>query len=343
MDGAQAPDHFAALDADHAAGGEEFLQRLEGSGVVGRMTVDGHKNDAVGDIEIRVGRRQALAVVFHDAGHRDRDDVEGLAVLVLHGTEPLQIILKGFIILVLWVLLHDRDDGVRTHEARDVVHVAVRVVADNAVAQPEDVGHAQEALQVILYLDLDELGVSILVQKALLGREKRPLAVHVDRSALEHDTGLDAFHPQIFRGVLGDDVVQVPRPVLLAPRVEDPIQDFDLLLPALAVFRHEDGSVVAGPGVVRRELMEDDIVEDVVPLQHRPHLHLHLRVLHVDMDRLMDVERLDHLDPNRRYELHPARPGLRIVWPREPRRFMGFEFRGHAEAFEGVLDHYWFL
>ena len=73
------------------------------------------------------------------------------------------------------VRLHDRHDGARRDEAREVVDVTVRVVALDAVAEPDDLGHAERVAQHALDVRAAQRRVAVRVQQALLGREQRAL------------------------------------------------------------------------------------------------------------------------------------------------------------------------
>ena len=65
-----------------------------------------------------------------------------------------------------------------------------------------------------------ERRVAVRVQQALLGREQRARAVHLDRAALEHDVGLrEARHAQRLGHLPADEPIAVERRVLAAPRV----------------------------------------------------------------------------------------------------------------------------
>ena len=93
-----------------------------------------------------------------------------------------------------------------------------------------------------------------MVQQALLGGEQRALAVGVEGAALEHERRLVAAHaPGLGDGRRHLRVLVVGREVL-APAVEAEVHHRDLTL----VVAHEDGAVVADPGVVERDGEEVD-------------------------------------------------------------------------------------
>ena len=69
-------------------------------------------------------------------GHRELDDLERLSVLVGHRAQPAQVVLERAVVLVAPVRLDRGHHRARVHEPRDVVDVAVRVVAGDALAEP---------------------------------------------------------------------------------------------------------------------------------------------------------------------------------------------------------------
>ena len=80
--------------------------------------------------------------------------------------EPLEVLAERLVVGVVWVVLDDGDDGSRVDEAREIVHVAVGVVALDAVAQPEDVSHAEIVPEMALDLARLELRIAVGVEQA---------------------------------------------------------------------------------------------------------------------------------------------------------------------------------
>ena len=98
--------------------------------------------------------------------HRERFDFERAAVLIAHRAEAREVVLKDFVIHVGGIVLDDGDDRVGRDEAREVVDVSVGVVAGDAVAEPQHVGHAEIGAQVILDVGAAERGIAIGVEQA---------------------------------------------------------------------------------------------------------------------------------------------------------------------------------
>ena len=73
------------------------------------------------------------------ARHRQLDDLERPAVLVGHRSQAAAgFPASGSWLASLRIRLDHGDDRARPDEARQIVDVAVRVVADDAVAEPEN-------------------------------------------------------------------------------------------------------------------------------------------------------------------------------------------------------------
>src|SRR5688500_277342 len=97
---------------------------------------------------------------------------------------------------------HDHTGG---DESRDVVDVAVRVVADAALAEPDRLADAEAVAERPLVAGAVEPRIAYLFvrEEPLLGHEHGPLAVGLDPTSLEHETrarirtcGLEARQPR---------------------------------------------------------------------------------------------------------------------------------------------------
>ena len=113
-------------------------------------------------------------------------------------------------VLVGRVLLMGEHHHARRHEARDVVHMPMRVVADAALAEPDRLADPELLGEGALVVGAREAGVPHLhvAQQPLLGHEHRALAVGLDTAALEHHTSLAVVPRRLVQrepGVLGDE------------------------------------------------------------------------------------------------------------------------------------------
>ncbi len=98
----------------------------------------GAARPTVGDVEVGIARRQPSSFVHDGRRHRQLEHLERAAVGEARPVEPLAILGQRLVVFVAAVGLDDRDDEVFGDEAREVVDVAVGVVADDAVTEPDD-------------------------------------------------------------------------------------------------------------------------------------------------------------------------------------------------------------
>jgi hypothetical protein len=74
--------------------------------IVVPAAVGRHYNRRIADVEIGVGGRQALVVVYNSIGHGQFNYIQLLAVEQAHGFEALQVLLQQVIVLVVFIFLH---------------------------------------------------------------------------------------------------------------------------------------------------------------------------------------------------------------------------------------------
>ncbi len=145
--------------------------------------------------------------------------------------EPAEVVHRPRVVLVGRILFDREHDGALVNEPRDVIDVAMRVVADTALAEPDRAADAQPLAEDPLVVVTRESGVPHLdvAQQPLLGHEQQARAVDLDAAALEDDPiavvppGLqepppsDISDPAAYRGIQ-------PPVVVLRPAVESPRQ-----------------------------------------------------------------------------------------------------------------------
>ena len=141
---AQAPDQVHAVDADHFAAGKNLGQHVQRHAVVG-IVERGHQHQAVGDVEVGVAGRQALAAKDDRPRHGQLDDGELLAVGSARGLEAREILGQRRVVRVARVRLDGGDDRGRPDEAGDVVDVAVGVVAGDAAVRARSPGRCRDS------------------------------------------------------------------------------------------------------------------------------------------------------------------------------------------------------
>ncbi len=235
--------------------------------------------------------------------------------------------------------------------------MAVGVVACDATSQPDHVAGPQVIGEDALDVRAAEPGVAglNLAEQALLGRQDRAAAIHVDRAALHHDP--DPMPPllyprypprqsQPFRQPARQAAVVVVI-LVLRPGVEFPLDQADaarrarfvtLILDgisrrALVIPHDERRSRVAEPDAVRGRLEEPDSI-DVDPGGVKPVgcPALHRTVADHDVNGLGPAEHANDLGVHPRDRSELTGPVLAVMRPGNPGRRMRLPLRGHLET-----------
>ncbi len=124
--------------------------------------------------------------------------------------------------------------------------MAVGMVVDQAVAQPDDPRRAQIAHQPFFDLLLVEAGIAVRVEQALFGGDEDARPVTVDRSALQDPVGGSARQAGILAKTRTDRVI-AGQLIFAAPAVEPEIDAAPLLART-----DDDRCGVADPDVAER-------------------------------------------------------------------------------------------
>ena len=104
---------------------------------VGWIVEGRHEHDAVADVEVHVARRQTLSVEEERPRQRNRDHPQRAPAQVAHCPQAPEVVGQRRVVVVAGVGFDGGHDGVRAHETRQVVDMAVRVVTGDAPAQPQ--------------------------------------------------------------------------------------------------------------------------------------------------------------------------------------------------------------
>ncbi len=214
-------------------------------------------------------------------GHRQPDHVEAPPAHVTFALEPLARLGQRTVVRVPCVPLLAHHHAPRPHETREVVDVPGRVVAGDAVTEPEHLLHAQVVTEHLLGALATQSAVSRLAaaQQAFLRAEQRAEPVHVDGAALEHHALAPSVHIR-FR-VEGAQAEPLGEPLaggvvvlvvfVAGPAVEAPLDRRELVGRVLAAARagfaarDDQRQEVARPGAVGGRRVEVDLRRDPRP------------------------------------------------------------------------------
>ena len=168
--------------------GKRLGQDIEGD-AVGRIIECRDEHQSVGDVEVGIAGRQPLALEDNRPGHGQLDDAERLSVLVARRLQAAEVVLERLVVRVVGARLDDRDHGSRPDEPRQVVDMAVGVVALDSPSQPDDVTDSEIVGEDLLESRAIEAGVASLdlAEQTFLGRKQRAPAVDIDRAPFHHD------------------------------------------------------------------------------------------------------------------------------------------------------------
>src|ERR1043166_5808939 len=256
MKRAQAPDEVDAMDSHDFAVGEAVGDDAEGAPVV-RVVEGRDDHDAVRDVEIRVARRDALPIENDRRRHGKRNYIKSCR------SEPLAVLAKNRMVLIPWTFFLAKKNAFGRDEAREIVDVAVRVVADNPAAKPyHTLGPEHVGKDLLDPLAAEARIPRLRLRKqALFGAEEHPLSIHVDRAALHHDVASlddDAILGHAKRpGDPPRDLVVLLVVRVLGPAVESPMGR-DLLAGRIP---YEDRAGIARPDAIGRDAEEVDLRE----------------------------------------------------------------------------------
>jgi hypothetical protein len=228
------------------------------------------------------------------------------------------------VVLVGGIGLVRHEHRVGGDEPRDVVHVAVRVIAHASLAQPDHPADAEPLGEDALVVGAAHPGIALLHRReqAFLGRQQQAGAVAVDRASFEHDPldRVGRLHRRVARktGDPGDvlaDLGVVGVVVVLGPRVEAPVDQ----LRAAGGIVHHGGPRVAGPDAVGGDVVQAHALgRDAVHRELLDRVALHLIAVAEDLDLLGLREHARDLREDPRDGLELAGPVGLVVRPGEP-------------------------
>ena len=199
------------MQAHHLAVGEDRLDRGHRRSVI-LATVQRYDHRGIADVEVHVARRHDLFVAQHAAGRRDQHHLQPRGARIALGMLedlPIGVVLRRL----------GQSDAPFADEAGKVVDMAIGMVVEQAVTQPDDTRIAQVLAQPALDIGLGHRRVAIGVEKALLGRHHRAGTVTVDRAAFQHPVAIADLRADRLAEPQPDRVVAL-QIVFAAPAVE---------------------------------------------------------------------------------------------------------------------------
>ena len=238
--------------------------------------------------------------------------------------ESVEISLEWFVIRIVFIFLDGCDHRARTDETGDVIDMAIRVVALDAVSQPKDGGHTQSLAKFFLNRGAVFRGIPVGIQKAAFRCNDRSGPIPINRPAFQDEMRLVKNRDSQRCGDGGGNgVVLIEWGKFVTPSIESKIQCRYL---GLLVANHKNGPVVAAPRLVGRDVKKLQTLRRAF-FQKPTDCFFLLRVLYIDADDLRSRERLGHGHKSRENPLVGAGKAV-ASWlrPRNPGRLMGLPF-----------------
>src|SRR5215469_2399944 len=239
---------------------------------VGACVQQRHDDAAVRDVEVGVAAGETLArragpgaLAGEDAARLARAHVQrprhlqprhlkAPAACIPRILEPLPGIERDRVLRVATLVGPGETYVSGTHEAGELVDVTVGFVVEHALAEPDDLLHAEVVAQYAVDLGPIQARVAVRVEQAFFSDQRRALAVHVNGAALVDDGGAIARTALDLQYLGRHQLVLVPgkvQPAVQAsPGVEVPVD------PAHGAAAVDDAARadVAHPAVIVHEL-----------------------------------------------------------------------------------------
>ena len=183
-----------ATDPHNFSGWKQLLQNRKCFRVV-VVVEDGNQDFLVADVEVCVACREPFVFVADHFGHRQLDNLQFVAVLINDCLAECHSSLLSTVICVVLVVFISADDGCWVDESGQVVNVAVGVVAQDSIFQPNKMASLQGSRIGIFSISfLPRLRIAVTVQQTLLSGKEGAFAVDIYGAAFQTMPGLKHFN-----------------------------------------------------------------------------------------------------------------------------------------------------
>ena len=169
--GAEAPNEIAGVDRYDFAGREESSKRVQSDTVV-HIIEDRHQHDSIRDIKVCIARGKTPSFENYGCWHGNLDNIQIFSILIACGFQAAEIISQGRVVCIFSVALDNRYDRFRIYKPSEIIDVAMRIVARDAFAKPDDVGRAEILCKELFIVFALHAGIALLdfAEQAFLGR-----------------------------------------------------------------------------------------------------------------------------------------------------------------------------
>src|SRR5690606_6538029 len=245
VDIATTEQYFPPRHHHYAPVGEQLLEYLAGTGIL-RITERRCDDAAIDDQEVHIGASQTnlrtarlgarqrlypcalLRRGMNGAGKGNAVHGQGSSLGVGGLLQHAQGRLAAGMVGIIRIIGPGQQHLPGLHETAEVVHVAIGLIAVEALGQPDDTLHPEMVAERLLDLVPRQVRVAVGIEATLLGSDQGARAVHMDSPTLQHET-LGAITRATLRAeyLVGYLIIQIPggiQPaVKTAPGVEHPV------------------------------------------------------------------------------------------------------------------------
>ncbi len=247
-------------------------------------------------------------------------------------SQQLQIFAQRFVVGFGGIVFDCGHYRLLIHKAREIVDVAVRVVARDSLLQPDGLANPKIVGEVSLQVRAAESRIPHLhgfAEQALFGGEQQTRAVDIDAAAFEHDARLE------LRAACRRFATRAG--MRLSSRqlsyLAQPLKSQLVMATSPASIANEDRAIVARPASIGGPAEElDGAHVDRAFRENAPDAFFQCGILHQNAD-LFDARQPPHdiaVDPRNRREF--AGPIGTLVRPGQPGGFVRLPFGRHAES-----------
>ena len=163
MNSAAAKDNVHRRNLHHFAIRKNLFDGCSCGIIPHRIVKGGHDHSTVGQVEVDVRHRQSRVVPPFWFGLLNGDDLQIAPASVLLRPEPVKVVPQRFVVLILWIVRRESEDHTGFHEAGDVVHMPVRFVVEQAVAEPDHMVDTKVFLEQQLDLLLTHIRIAVRI------------------------------------------------------------------------------------------------------------------------------------------------------------------------------------
>src|SRR5690349_7902548 len=192
MQRAKTPNQIDRVNPNHRTIGDQLTENPQRHSIV--WIVERWNQDCcIRNVEICIARRQSLAVEYQWLRHWYRNKLYLRPVFEPHRLQPLDVLFKDGIIVVVIVLLATDHHGGWVHKPTKIVDMPVRVITGDAFSEPQHVSHTEVVSKRRFHFFTRETRVphlNLRIEQAFLGRDQSAPSVYFDGAPFQNEIAI---------------------------------------------------------------------------------------------------------------------------------------------------------